>query len=132
MLKVQRMFALAAAAGLAGVDCAPRQGAGPSQGYSAYDEVVEVTNRASFTVIVKYYTQGGGPHPLGTVAAFQRETFNLPTLDAGYILVQTEFGRRIHHEHNSNLIEVRRYKVDRATRQEIGSVQRGRRIGVSR
>lgn len=105
--------------GLAVAACTARQPLQSSPDSFRTVDAVEIANDASFPVVVKYYTQGGGPHPLGVVASLGRETFTLPGADAGYILVQTESGKRIGRE--ADRVRVWRYTIDPATGDRIGS-----------
>ncbi|HEX7050755.1 MAG TPA: hypothetical protein VF188_11170 [Longimicrobiales bacterium] len=120
MPALRNALALVAVAGLAVGGCAARSAA-PSSAASAGDEVVEVSNNASFAVVVKYYTRGGGPHPLGMVRPLRREVFVLPRDDVGYILVETESGERL--QRNRKLVRIRRYEVDPATGERVGPVR---------
>jgi hypothetical protein len=101
--------------------CSMRPAQETRLGQTDEHEAVEVSNRASFPIVVKYYTQGGGPHPLGTVQRFQTATFPLPPRVVGSIRLETWDGDRV--STRSNLVSVRRFRFDPRTGEEIGGRQ---------
>jgi hypothetical protein len=103
---------LMAVLSLALVACAPgasNRGAAGDVSPTQYQAAVEVDNGTGLPVVVKYYSQSGGPFFLAEVGANQRSTIRLPASDVGHIFAETLDGQRF--STRTSTVQIRRVEA---------------------